>query len=78
MDKAKSYDISEVAAQLEKGKTVAGEGERNTASIVQTLAMDAAKRFERTSRMRRESHVRFCEGLRVKLPWATRRNAGTF
>lgn len=34
--------------------------------------MDAATRLERTSRMKREFHVRFREGFRVKAPLATR------
>jgi len=30
------------------------------------------KRLDDRSRMKREFHVRFCESLRGKLPWATR------
>jgi hypothetical protein len=30
------------------------------------------KRLDNRSRMKREFHVRFCESLRGKLPWATR------
>jgi hypothetical protein len=56
----------------EDGKLVVRDKEKITKSF-QTLAMDAKKRFGQTSRMKREFHVRFCEGFRVKLPLTTRR-----
>ena len=37
------------------------------------LKLRGFKRMADRSRMNREVHVRFCEGLGVKFPWATRR-----
>jgi len=42
------------------------------AEIVCALEFYLMKRLDDKSRMKREFHVRFCESLRGKLPWATR------
>jgi len=61
--------------RVEERDKMAERDKGSSASTLQTRPVDAQKRFGQTSRMKREFHIRFCEGLRAKSPWATRQSA---
>ncbi len=58
---------------MEKESSLAIQKHGKTAQSVRSLEMQANTRFEQTSRMKGEFHLRFCEGFEVKPLLATRR-----
>ena len=66
-------EICEFEARLAESESLFKSRKKKATGTICILAMDAEKRFEQTSRMKREFHARFCEGFWVKIPLTTRR-----
>ena len=67
-------EICEFEARLAASDSLVKSRKKKATGTICTLAMDVEKRFEQTSRLKREFHERFCEGFWVKIPLTTRRN----
>src|ERR1700726_1067724 len=66
-----SWEVQVLEAPSAQITAMAGAHRAPPAGSVRSLASSAGTRPNNGSRMRRESHVRFCESVGVKLPHAT-------